>query len=199
MVQFLGFATRRFRNVRFNKQGYLQEYVLNQNGEAVVLIYLEQIQAATSKYSGEEFKTLDQELIDYMDRLIYHIPLKYSLVVCFVVKDSTSEQKELVTDMIKRHYGLLLEDKRHDLKINFLIILGLFLIGVALLTFSYYLSAAGMEQLLTDTINIAGTFALWEMIDLYLLDRKVRILDQKNAAQTYSAKIVFQTQEEHGK
>ncbi len=198
MVRFLGFATRRYRGARFDKQGYLQEYVLNQKGEAQVLIYLEQIQDAASKYSGEEFKTLDQELIDYMDRLIYHIPLKYPLVVCFIVKDSTGEQKELVTDMIKRHYGLLLEDKRHDLRINFLIILGLFLIGVVLLTFSYYLSAAGMEQLLTDTINIAGTFALWEMIDLYLLDRKVRIIDLRNAAQTYSAKIVFQTQEEHG-
>lgn len=192
MIQMFRRARKRNKYITFDKQDYLKSYFINENNEAIVRVYIDNVEEMASEYSGSVFAVLDQGLADYMDQLIYHIPLKFDIVLCFIVKNGlTDETKEKVTDMIKNHYGLIYEDKCYDLKINLLIIWALFLIGSLLLTFSYYLSATGMEQLFTDTINIAGTFALWEMVDLYLLDRKAKTIELKNAAQTFSSKIIF--------
>lgn len=70
---------------------------------------------------------------------------------------------------------------------------GLFAIGTWLLIFSYLLASSNSNQFFTDFMNIAGTFALWEMVDLFLLERRAIKVDKLNAAQIAAAEIRFCT------
>ncbi len=191
MIRFLKSNWRKYDNVKYDKESYLKEYVINEKEEAVVSIQIKDMKDVISDFSVSKFRLFKQEFIDHMDRIIYHIPLKYSIELQFTIHNATEQEKIEFSEMIRNHYGLSLEDKRQDLKINLLIIWALFAIGVVFLSFSYALAANGKGQLVTDTINIAGTFALWEMVDLYLLDRKAKKFALKNVAQTYLAKHVF--------
>ena len=40
-------------------------------------------------------------------------------------------------------------------------------------------------------MNIAGTFAIWEVVDLFILERKSLMIEKLNAGQTVTAQIVY--------
>lgn len=191
MFASIRFIWKKYDSVRYNKDKFLKEFFLNDQGEAVVFVQLEDFNQGISRFSIPDYEIVNEELADYIDRMIYHIPLKYSIQLRILSKHLNEKEKQKLSKMLYDHYGLMLEDKRQDLKINLLIIWALFGIGVVFLSLSYFLAAHGKGQLITDTINIAGTFALWEMVDLYLLDRKAKKVAIKNVAQTYLAKHIF--------
>ncbi len=191
MLFFLQENLKKYRGARFEKEKLIRTQYLNAEGKAVLHIQLSGIEEAFAPFSPPGHEELSGELAEYLDGVIYHIPLKYSLVLCFEIPDAPPQRQETLRRVLAGHYGLLLEDTRQDLKINTLTIAGLFLVGVALLAFSYFLASTGRGQLFTDIINIAGTFALWEVVDLSLLDRKLKKVETLNAAQTAMAEIVF--------
>lgn len=192
MLRFLKSKFKKYETASFDKQKHIAEQYLDIEGNAVVRIHLKTVSDAYSEFCTEGYEELSPDLTDYLDSVIYHIPLENPVVLLFHIDSATSAQEETLTQTIINHYGLVLEDKMQDLKINSLTILSLFLLGAVLLVFSYYLSSNNKTQLFTDIINIAGTFALWEMVDLYILDRQVKKLEKLNAAQTATAKIGFE-------
>ncbi len=191
MVRFLKSKFRKYNNAAFDKEKYIKEFILSKDGYAVVNIRLDSIDSAFSAFSVKGSEVLEQSLADYIDKEIYNIPLENPIVLNFEVPCAESCQKEKLKQVISNHYGLMLEDKNQDLMINLMTIFGLLFVGVLLLAFSYLLSSNNIGQLFTDIINIAGTFSLWEMVDLYLLDRNQKRIDKLNAAQTYAAEIAF--------
>lgn len=196
MLRLLREKYQSYKAAGFNKDKYIEEIFLTADGTALVDIRLDSIDSALSSFAQRDRAVIDEGLASYIDGQIYNIPLKNPIVLHFHLPCARTEQREILVQAIKNHYGLILEDKRQDLQTNLLTIIALFLAGVLLLAFSYYLSSNNMGQLFTDIINIAGTFSLWEMVDLYLLDRRQKRIDKLNAAQTYTAKIVFSGDEE---
>lgn len=192
MIHLFKRGLGKYKDARFEKEELIKNYYLDQNKNAVLHIHLHSIEEAFASFSARGHEELSPELTEYLDNVIYHIPLEYSLVLRFDAPDAAPQRQDTLRRVLANHYGLVLEDKRQDLKINTLTIVGLFLVGAALLAFSYFLASNGKGQLFTDMINIAGTFALWETVDLYLLDRKLKKVEKLNAAQTAMAQIVFE-------
>lgn len=183
-----------YRKIKYDKSAHIQQQYLDNAGKAVVRVHLTRISSAFSDYSVPHFEELDMALADYIDAVVYHIPLKYPLTILFYVPQSTTkEQKLLLGKTVKDLYGLRLADKNLDLTINLSKMAGLFAIGTWLLIFSYLLASSNSNQFFTDFMNIAGTFALWEMVDLFLLERRAIKVDKLNAAQIAAAEIRFCT------
>ncbi|WP_352400748.1 hypothetical protein [Anaerotignum sp.] len=191
MTRFLNAKLKKYKKAQFDKQQYIANFFLDENDNALVRIHLKNVESAFSPFCIKDHEELDGSFTDYLDNVIYHIPLKYSVILDVQIEQVNSEEKEILVQAIKNHYGLVLEDKKQDLKINLITIIGLLIVGATLLAFSYYLSSNNKGQLFTDFINIAGTFSLWEMVDLYLLDRKAKEIQKFNAAQLATADIRF--------
>jgi len=182
---------RRKSAIPFDKDHYLQHHVLDANGDALVRIQLDNLQQVFSAFSPPQYEELNEALASHIDAVVYPIPLRYQLILEFQIKGSSFQQQERVKQVIRDFYCLRCADKLQDLRINIIKIVALFSIGALLLTASYHLASNGQGQLITDFMNIAGTFALWEMVGLFLLEQQDIQLDKKNAEQTARAIIRF--------
>ncbi|MGL4821312.1 MAG: hypothetical protein ACRC5C_15280 [Bacilli bacterium] len=178
----------------FNKQQHIEQYYLDNAGNAIISIKLANIEDGLSPFSVHGREELSSDLGDYLDRVIYPIPLKHSVTLRFHIEGGSDEQQSVLKRSIQNYYGLMLEDKKEDLKHNLVMIGGLFLVGVVFLVFSYFLGRNETGQLYTDIMNIVGSFALWEAVDFYLLERKNLKLEMYNAAQIATAQVEFEVE-----
>lgn len=187
---------KKYIKAKYDKNAHIQQYYLDEMGNTVIRIQLENIQDAFSVYSPYGYEELNRELADYIDSIVYHIPLENSIVLLFDCGIASDEEKGKVRQAVYDYYGLRLEDKNQDFRINRWKMLGLFGVGALLLVFSYFIANHTANQFFFDFMNIAGTFALWEAVDLFLLERQAINIERLNAGQTVTAKVIFSATEQ---
>ena len=190
MLRFLKHKLKPYK-INFDKQKFIKNFYIDDLGNAVIKIFLDEIEKGFSEFSAPSQRHVSLDLAEYIDNVIYNISLKYPIILSFEIKKSSVEQQKRLKTVIKNHYNLIFEDKKQDLLYNLITIWILFIIGSALLIFSYFLANNSKSPFIIDLFNIAGTFSLWEMVDLILLDRRVKKIQKLNAAQTAASKIIF--------
>lgn len=181
----------KYKKAKFDKSQYISNYHLDREGNAVVRIKLPDFDGAFSPFSPAGYEVASADLTDYIDGVVYNIPLAHPIILQVNCR-ADGEQQQLLRRVLHDFYGLRAADKQHDLRINSVKGWGLFIVGAAMLIFSYTLVSAGFGQFFTDFMNIAGTFALWEAVNTALLERKVIKVELLNAGQTLSAQIIFE-------
>ena len=92
---------------------------------------------------------------------------------------------------MKEHYTVILNDKRIDLKYNFITILSLFTLGLILLIIYFTINTAEVGDVLSEVLSIAASFALWEAVDYFLLERTDISKERLNAGQLAISEIRF--------
>ncbi len=132
---------------------------------------------------------LNPELYNYLDDQIYYTPVLEHLHLEFCGKVFTEEEKEKITHCVKRHYNKIFRDKKQDLAINFITIVCLAFIGIIFLSIS--ISGVIEKALLNETLSIIGSFAMWEAVDMYILERRYKRSELFNATQSAEALISF--------
>ena len=108
----------RYKQAQYNKEKFIGKYYLNSDDNAVIRIVLKDIDEAFSRFSPQGYEELDGEISDYIDGVIYNIPLKHHIILDFYTEKSTHEQEKRLKEVILNFYGLRLEDKNQDLRIN---------------------------------------------------------------------------------
>ena len=136
-------------------------------------------------------RELSREVYDYIDAKLYPIPLKYPVTLRFHVGKLGREERSAAREALREHYNLILLDKALDLKINLAKLLSLALLGVFLLGIWFALQRERIQPLITEILSIAGTFSLWEAVDLWLLERSALKRERKNAGQAAGSRVVF--------
>ena len=140
-------------------------------------------------FSTDTNLDLSEDLYSYLDNQIYYTPVLEHLHLEFKGKDFTTAEKEKITHCVKQHYNKIFRDKKQDLAINFITIVCLALIGVFFLSIS--LSGVIEKALLNETLSIIGSFAMWEAVDMYILERRLKRSELYNATQSAEAIITF--------
>lgn len=140
-------------------------------------------------YSTPSNLDLNEDLYSYLDDQIYYTPVLEHLHLEFCGKDFTAEEKEKITHCLKQHYNKIFRDKKQDLAINFITIVSLAIIGVIFLSIS--ISGVIEKALLNETLSIIGSFAMWEAVDMYILERRYKRSELYNATQSAEALITF--------
>lgn len=170
----------------------LDEYITHEYGDAVRI--------DISLYPGFDLfdplsmgrqRELNRELYDYIDAKLYPIPLKYPVTLRFHGGSLTGEEQERVRTALREHYTLILLDKGLDLKINLAKLLSLSLLGVFLLGAWFAAQLGSVQPLFAEILSIAGTFSLWEAVDLWLLERGTLKRERRNAGQAAGSNVVF--------
>ncbi len=173
----------------------LHEYVVaeyeNASGEAEILIDLYDGLMLFEPLSMGRQQALNHDIFSFIDEKVYPIPLRFSLVLNFCHGAVTEVQQEAVRTAVREHYALQLLDKRLDLRLNTIKILGLSCTGVLLLTLYFAVQLWRAQPLFAEILSIAGTFSLWEAVDLSLLERRELKREWRNAGQTALSRVIF--------
>lgn len=136
-------------------------------------------------------RELNRDIYDFIDSKIYYVPLKRPVSLRFCRSTLSAEGEAMVRAAIKKHYDLILLDKGLDLKLNAIKISALSLIGIFLLGAWFAAQLWSNQPIFIEILSIAGTFSLWEAVDLYLLERKALKVEKWNAAQAALSEVVF--------
>lgn len=170
----------------------LDEYIAREYADAVCIDV--NLYAGFDLFEGLSMgrqRELNRDLYDFIDAKLYPIPLKYPVTLRFHGGGLTDEEREWVRSALQEHYALILLDKALDLKINLAKLLSLSLLGVFLLGAWFASQLSSIQPLFTEILSIAGTFSLWEAVDLWLLERASLKRERRNAGQAVNSQVVF--------
>ena len=175
-----------------------KEFELKDN-EVLVDINLYEGLTVIDPLSWGKQSELNGEIYEYIGNKTYIIPVKYSITLCFHHDGISEEEQNKIRELIEEHYMLVLHDKKVDLGINAIKVLGLGIVGALLLSMYFVLQVTSIQQLFMEFLSIAGTFALWEAVDFYLLERREIQQERLNAGQIVLSHVIFsQKNQEEG-
>lgn len=148
-----------------------------------------------NEFSPDEDKSINPEIINYMEEKAYEIPLKKHLIFNFKGKEIGEEDKYKIRSAIKSRYCFKLSDKYSDLKSNLATSIILFMLGVLIIGLYFYLSLTLENPLFLEILTIVGSFSIWESVDYFVLQRssiKREILD---ILQLLESDVIFNDKE----
>lgn len=177
--------------------------ILPTSSETVAAEYLRsdgKAQIDVALYDGMEIfdplsmgvqRELSSEIYDYIDRKLYMIPTLYEIRICFHGKLPEGVYEDEIRSLMTEHYSFIFRDKESDLRINSLKILGLTLCGILFLALYFALELSSLEAIFMEFLSIMGTFALWEAVDCWFLERKAIKIERLYAGQAVLSEITF--------
>ncbi|MBS5933388.1 MAG: hypothetical protein KIC94_11005 [Clostridiales bacterium] len=182
---------RRFENNMLSMERYLEKEYLDEDNNAIIFVNAYDGIEWFDKLSIGNQVTLNQDIYDFIDRKAYYIPIRYPIIIQFVNVDLNEKEQNQIIRLIKEHYTSILNDKRIDLHYNFITILSLFTLGIILLIIYFTINMAEVGEIISEVLSIAASFALWEAVDYFLLERKDISKERLNAGQLSISEIRF--------
>ncbi len=187
----------------FLKKVHQLDASLPSSGETVVAEYLcpdGKAQIDVAFYDGLKLfdplsvgrqRDLSVEIYDYIDRKLYAIPTTYEIRICFHGELPEEVSETEIRAVFKEHYAFAFRDKEADLRLNSLKMLGLALFGIIFLALYFALELFNLKPVFMEFLSIMGTFALWEAVDCWLLERKAIKAERLYAGQAVLSEITF--------
>ena len=181
---------KRFRSAKFNYAKFVKKYYI-EKGEAYISAKVNSIDDIISKYSTKDYEWINPEFASYIEESAYYIPLEESITIEICGGNFSEEEKDIIKRVIKDYFGLKLGDKFLDLDINKHKSFILFLFGIISLGVFAILSNFSIITAVNELLLLLFWFFLWEYADLGWLTRGNLRLEQIEAGQLSTAKIVF--------
>lgn len=181
---------KKFKKAKFNYAKFVKKYYI-EKGEAYIYAKVNSIDDIISKYSTKDYEWINPEFASYIEESAYYIPLEESITIEICGGNFSEEEKDMIKRVIKDYFGLKLGDKFLDLDINKHKSFILFLFGIISLGVFAILSNFSIITAVNELFLLLFWFFLWEYADLGWLARGNLRLEQIEAGQLSTAKIVF--------
>lgn len=181
---------KKFKKAKFNYAKFVKKYYI-EKGEAYISAKVNSIDDIISKYSTKDYEWINPEFAGYIEESAYYIPLEESITIEICGGNFSEEEKDMIKRVIKDYFGLKLGDKFLDLDINKHKSFILFLFGIISLGIFAILSNFSIITAVNELILLLFWFFLWEYADLGWIERSNLRLEQIEAGQLSTAKIVF--------
>lgn len=181
---------KKFKKAKFNYAKFVKKYYI-EKGEAYISAKVISIDDIISKYSTKDYEWINPEFASYIEESAYYIPLEESITIEICGGNFSEEEKDMIKRVIKDYFGLKLGDKFLDLDINKHKSFILFLFGIISLGVFAILSNFSIITAVNELLLLLFWFFLWEYADLGWLTRGNLRLEQIEAGQLSTAKIVF--------
>lgn len=181
---------KKFKKAKFNYAKFVKKYYI-EKGEAYISAKVNSIDDIISKYSTKDYEWINPEFASYIEESAYYIPLEESITIEICGGNFSEKEKDMIKRVIKDYFGLKLGDKFLDLDINKHKSFILFLFGIISLGVFAILSNFSIITAVNELFLLLFWFFLWEYADLGWLARGNLRLEQIEAGQLSTAKIVF--------
>jgi hypothetical protein len=169
---------------------FLENEYIDENGAAVIDIYLANADNLFSPYS--EKKVLNSDLMHYIDSQADPIPPDIPLIINFIVDDVSKVDQNYIQIAIKRYYWLSYKSMTKDLnRINVTSAL-FFLTGIGILVLYETLNRLDIDILANQVILIGSWIFIWEAVSRFFFNRRAKQIERYNEGQMAVATVRFE-------
>lgn len=169
---------------------FLENEYIDENGAAVIDIYLANADNLFSPYS--EKKVLNQDLMHYIDSQADPLPPEIPLIINFIVDDVSKVDQDYIQIAIKRYYWLSYKSMTKDLN-RIKVTSALFLLmGIGILVLYETLNRLNIDILANQVILIGSWVFIWEAVSRFFFNRRAKQIERINEGQMAVATVRFE-------
>lgn len=181
---------KKYSKAEFNEQEYLKKQYINEEGKAVIIIKIENVEDIYSVYSVKDKEILSKYVSSYIEDCAYNIPVIVPIKLVFDLKDKSKlEEAEKIKRVCRENFGMINSDKEMDIKLNYYKMIRLATVGILTLLASYIFSKFLENSIIYELISVAGTFAIWEAVNCFVIEKRALNVEKINAGQLAIAEI----------
>ena len=178
---------RKNRKIKFSELNYVEKNYMYR-GKAVIPVKLEKI---SDLYMHHDYKQMElsDSVCDYIEEIAYMIPINTDIVLEIHCPEISEELQSKIKKNIKNNYGMEIDDNEYDLAINNRRSWLFALIGILFLVINILVENIG--RILADFICVVWWVAIWDMIEIWLIDNREIKAKRLNYQQLYDSTIKF--------
>ena len=183
---------RKNRKIKFSESNYVEKNYMKK-GKAVIPVKLEKI---SDLYMQHDYKQMElsDSVCAYIEEIAYMIPINTDIILEIHCPEIDEEQQAKVKKCIKNNYGMEIDDNEYDLSINNRRALIFTIVGVILLIINILIEDLG--RVFSDFLSVVWWVAIWDMVEILVLDNQDIKLKRLNNQQLYDSTIKFVFDEE---
>lgn len=179
---------RKNRKIKFSEKNYVEKHYLRR-GKAVIPIKLEKLGDLYMKHDYKQME-LSDEICNYIEEIAYMIPINTDIVLEIHCPEIDEETQTRIKKSIKNNYGMEIDDNEYDMSIAnrrsiILAIVGIVLLIINVLTDRY------IGSVLSNFLSVVWWVAIWDMIELQILDNGESKWKRLNNQQLYDSTVEF--------
>lgn len=181
-------GNRKNRKIKFSESNYIDKYYMK-GKKAVIPIKLEKLSDLYMKHDYLQ-RELSDEICDYIEEIAYMIPINTDIILEIHCPEADEEIQDRIRKSIKNNYGIEIDDNDYDMYIanrrsKLLAIVGILLLIINVLTEKY------IGSVLSNFLCVVWWVAIWDMIELQIVDNGETKWKRLNNLQLYDASVVF--------
>lgn len=179
---------RKNQKIKYNEENYIKKnYIVN--GKAVIPLELEEINDLFMKHDFKKFE-LSDDVCKYIEEIAYMIPMDTDIIIEVHCKEVDKDTEESIKKAIKNNYGMEIDDIDYDInkanvKSLFFGLIGIILLIINIITEEY------IGEVLSNFICVVWWVAIWDLIELQVMDKSELKWKRLNYEQLYHSKITF--------
>ena len=178
---------RKNRKIKFSELNYVDKNYM-QRGKAVIPVHLEKISDLYMKHDYKQMQ-LSDSVCDYIEEIAYMIPINTDIILEIHCPEIDEEMQNKIKKNIKNNYGIEIDDNEYDLSVNNKRALIFAVVGVLLLIINILTESLG--EIFSNFISVVWWVAIWDMVEILVLDNQEIKSDRLNNQQLYDSTIKF--------
>ena len=178
---------RKNRKIKFSELNYVEKNYM-QRGKAVIPIKLEKISDLYMKHDYKQME-LSDSVCNYIEEIAYMVPINTDIILEIHCPEIDEELQNKIKKNIKNNYGMEIDDNEYDLAINNRRAIIFTIVGVLLLIIHILIENHG--RILADFLSVVWWVAIWDMVEILVLDNQEIKSDRLNNQQLYDSTITF--------
>lgn len=186
---------RKNHKIKFSEDQYVEKYYMNDEGKAVIPVQLDHVRDLYMKHDYKQME-LSDSVCKYIEEIAFMIPINIDIILEIHCPKVDEAMQEKMRRSIKNNYGIEIDDVEYDMGIKNLRSAVLLIVGVILLTINI-LFEKYMNSIVSNFLCVVWWVAIWDTIELQLLDKSEDKWTRLNYQQLYDANIAFIFQEEN--
>lgn len=185
---------RRNRKIKFSEDEYIEKYYMK-NGKAVIPVELEK---PNDLYMEHDYlkRELSDSVCKYIEEIAYMIPINTDIIIEVHCPKVSEEMQKKMESSIKNNYGIEIDDVDYELMIQNRRAFILFIIGVILLSLNIIVDRY-IDPILSNFLCVVWWVAIWDMLEIIIIDKSDNKWQRLNYQQLYEAKTVFVFEEDN--
>ena len=178
---------RKNRKIKFSELNYVEKNYM-QRGKAVIPVKLDKISDLYMKHDYKQME-LSDSICDYIEEIAYMVPINTDIILEIHCPEIDEELQNKIKKNIKNNYGMEIDDNEYDLAINNRRAWLFALIGIAF--FIINMLVENMGRIFADFVCVVWWVAIWDLVEILLLDNREIKWKRLNYQQLYDSTIRF--------
>ena len=178
---------RKNRKIKFSELNYVEKNYM-QRGKAIIPVKLDNISDLYMKHDYKQME-LSDSVCNYIEEIAYMIPINTDIVLEIHCPEIDEELQNKIKKNIKNNYGMEIDDNEYDLEINNRRAWLFALIGIIFFIINMLVENIG--RILADFICVVWWVAIWDLVEILLLDNREIKWKRLNYQQLYDSTIRF--------